>query len=253
MPERTLFFCVALLALLLLGGCSGDGPTGPLVPEPFERTFDFESNAEGWTGDFADLPADASPDFYGLVFEHRPLPAEIGKAGAALYLAGDNHSDDLFMYVRRRLDGLTPNTPYTVHLRAEVATNAPSGCFGIGGPPGEGVYLRAGAATTEPRPVTEADGWRRLNVDKGNQAADGAQALVIDHIANGDPCEDPARYRLRTFDTREARTPSGALKPPLTARSDAAGTLWVFLGTDSGFEGLTAIYIDAVTVRLEPV
>ena len=35
------------------------------------------------------------------------------------------------------------------------------------------------------------------------------------------------------------------------AKSDAAGALWVILGTDSGFEGLTKLYYVDVLVDLE--
>ena len=37
----------------------------------------------------------------------------------------------------------------------------------------------------------------------------------------------------------------------LTATTDGTGRLWVFVGTDSGFEGLTAVYYDQVIVELE--
>jgi hypothetical protein len=33
-------------------------------------------------------------------------------------------------------------------------------------------------------------------------------------------------------------------------RADAQGRLWLFLGTDSGFEGQTRIYLQQVTVQV---
>ena len=39
----------------------------------------------------------------------------------------------------------------------------------------------------------------------------------------------------------------------LTARTDGAGTLWVFVGTDSGFEGATAVYYSRIEIKLEPI
>ncbi len=35
--------------------------------------------------------------------------------------------------------------------------------------------------------------------------------------------------------------------------SDGEGAVWFIVGTDSGFEGLTALYYDQVTVNLEEV
>jgi hypothetical protein len=38
-----------------------------------------------------------------------------------------------------------------------------------------------------------------------------------------------------------------------TAQADAEGNLWLLVGTDSGFEGLTALYFQQIDVRLTPV
>ena len=35
--------------------------------------------------------------------------------------------------------------------------------------------------------------------------------------------------------------------------ADEAGSLWLFVGTDSGFEGLTQVFFGRIGVRLEPV
>jgi len=39
----------------------------------------------------------------------------------------------------------------------------------------------------------------------------------------------------------------------LTATTDGSGKLWVFVGTDSGFEGLTALYFSTVDVSLNSI
>ena len=38
----------------------------------------------------------------------------------------------------------------------------------------------------------------------------------------------------------------------LTAGSDENGTLWLFVGTDPGYEGFTTQYIDSLDVTLTP-
>ena len=40
--------------------------------------------------------------------------------------------------------------------------------------------------------------------------------------------------------------------PSAHGKADDDGTLWLILGTDSGFEGLTTLYYDEITVVLEP-
>ena len=36
----------------------------------------------------------------------------------------------------------------------------------------------------------------------------------------------------------------------LTAATDESGTLWVFVGTDSGFEGATTLYYNTIDVQV---
>ncbi len=87
-----------------------------------------------------------------------------------------------------------------------------------------------------------ADGWLRLNVDKGNQASEGAAAFNLGTIGlpEGTPIT-PAGFGVKAL-TSGGRT--------LTVETDAEGRLWVFVGTDSGFEGRTQVYFDSITVGL---
>src|SRR5688572_30041138 len=107
--------------------------------------YAFGADAEGWTGGFADYPVDADTDFYALEYGHAELPAPIGPGDHGLRIQGDNHSDDLFMFVKRRITGLEPNTAYAVMFELEVASSAPTNAVGVGGAPGEGVVFHAGA------------------------------------------------------------------------------------------------------------
>jgi hypothetical protein len=59
-------------------------------------------------------------------------------------------------------------------------------------------------------------------------------------IANTKLCPDET-YQLKTL------TLTG-----FSVTSDASGRLWIVLGTDSGFEGTTALYYDRITVTLRP-
>jgi hypothetical protein len=40
---------------------------------------------------------------------------------------------------------------------------------------------------------------------------------------------------------------------PVAVKADAQGKLWVILGTDSGFEGVTTVYVKSVSVRVMAV
>ncbi len=208
--------------------------------------FDFRQGAQDWEAGFAEY----SPEMEGMVLEAeiRPLPSELGINGTGYYVQGINHSDDLFIFLKRRLgtdDGLVPGQEYRVVFTIVFASNAPGGAVGIGGPPGESVYLKAGASTVEPEVYLDSDtGYYVMNVDKGSgNSASGAAASVVGNIANGLSAEEGPRYISLERQHEHEYT--------VSASSD--GELWLLAGTDSGFEGLTGIYYQSIVVTLIPL
>lgn len=233
--------CLIILspALIFMACCETE--------EPLILEYHFDQGTEGWSGDFVDLPVDYQQDMYQLEFAHADCPAGLGMAGKALVLSGNNLSDDLFMYIKKRLgpaDGLKPNTTYLVRFEVEFATSAPSGAAGIGGSPGEAVIVKVGAATVEPLPIIEDFGgapYYRLSVDKGHQNEDGANAIRIGNVAKLHS-DDFTTYENKALDNKDN---------PLEARTDQNGNLWIFVGTDSGFEGKTTLYYTSIQITLE--
>jgi hypothetical protein len=221
------------------------GPGDNLVTKrAITRSFDFRAGASGWKAGFADY----DPAVHVIDAESgiRELPPELG-AGTGFYLAGTNASDDLFMFLKRRLgeaDGIRPNRAYQVRLTIVFGSNAPSGSVGIGGSPGESVFLKAGASTQQPKPFLAEDGHLRMNVDKGDQATGGPAASVVGAIGNGTADEggEPAYVSLQRLHIHE-----------FTVRADANGNLWLLVGTDSGFEGRTALFFQRIEATLIPL
>ncbi len=127
---------------------------------------------------------------------HRPLPE--GLEGTGIYIQGHNRSDDLFMYLKRRADSLVPMASHEVAVTVELATNATLGLFGIGGSPGESVFVKAGASTVEPATLIDRIGHYRMPIDKGNQARSGTQMVVIGDLAHPDVSD--SEYRIKTLD-----------------------------------------------------
>jgi hypothetical protein len=218
------------------------------IEEPIILEYTFDEGTKGWVGDFVDLPVGyADYGIYETEFAWTDLPTDLGTAGKSLMLSSNNVCDDIFMYIRKRLgtaDGLMPNTTYLVRFEVDFATNAPPGAMGIGGPPGEAVNMKVGAAPVEPLPVIEDSGsepWYRLSVDKGHQFDDGANAIRIGNIAKIHS-DDFTTYEMKTLANQNE---------PLEALSDEDGNLWIFVGTDSGFEGKTTLYYTRIQVTLE--
>lgn len=217
----------------LLSGCGNVDPQTVHV--------DFRQSSQGWTAGFADYPV-GQDDFYELEADYRSLSAPLDSSQNGHFLSGNNHSDDLWMFIKGRVSGLDANHTYSVQFEVEIATRAPSGCVGVGGAPGEGVSVKAGASVTEPEAVMTGTDWR-MNVDKGNQSTGGANALVVGDMANSVRCGEPPRWELEQLS-------SGSESITVTADSD--GRVWLFAGTDSGFEATTRFYFTWIIANFEP-
>ena len=173
-------------------------------------------------------------------FEQLPSPLA---PEPALFISGANRSDDLFMFFRGQVGGLVPGVRYSATVSVEIATDTPSGCFGIGGAPGESVFVKAGVSDVEPLPVLDGT-YLRMNIDTGNQSQGGEQAAVLGNVANSRPCEQSPQWELKSF-------PAQSVPAPVTASPD--GHVWLLFGTDSGFEGKTEIYYTRISVTFTPV
>ena len=205
-----------------------------------EFSFDFDSDAEGWTVGFADLPVDYDQSIYELDYDYRPLPD--GLEGSGIYVQGHNRSDDLFMFLKRRVDGLMPNKVYAVSVSLDLATNVATGLVGIGGSPGESVYVKAGASTAEPLAMEDEIGHLRMNIDKGNQSKAAKLWRSWEMLAHPEVAGD--EYLLKTLDNTDL---------PLSVTTDGEGRAWLIVGTDSGFEGLTQLYYASISYVLTPM
>ena len=229
-------------ATLLIGSFAGVSSSHPSeFSDAPTFTFDFHRGPQGFVGGFADYPPAQAP-IYELASDHRTLPPPL-ESQAGLFLSGVNRSDDLFMFLKGAVSGLRPGAHYTVTVSLEVATDTPAGCFGVGGSPGESVWIKAGVTAEEPLPVREGS-YLRMNIDIGNQSRSGTQAVVLGSIANSRRCEQSRQWELKSFEDRP-------MPAPIAIPAD--GRVWLLIGTDSGFEARTQIYFTRASVTFTPV
>ncbi|MDE0063633.1 MAG: hypothetical protein OXU72_12680 [Gammaproteobacteria bacterium] len=204
------------------------------------RSLDFRRGEQGFMAGFADYPP-ADEEIYELTSGYRPLPPALGPT-SALYLSGVNRSDDLFMFYKGRVGGLVPGANYQVSVSAEIATDTPAGCVGVGGAPGESVWIKGGASEVEPLAVLEGS-YLRMNIDVGNQSNGGEHAAVLGDMANSRSCEQPRQWQLKSLPARPI---------PATVAASADGRAWLLFGVDSGFESRTEVYFTRLTVTFSP-
>lgn len=199
-------------------------------------SFTFDQSPEGFESIFADYHDDGN-DYasYEMDFNRSVIP---GTTTSGLRLQGHNRSDDLFMGVVKALDGLKPSTRYTLTIDFTLYTDVDAGSIGIGGSPSESVYVKAGAVAVEPQVTQGQDGLWVLNIDKGQQSQGGATIPVVGNMAKPE-------------DSGEGYVSKG-LEVTVELTTDANGKIWLILGTDSGFEGLTVYYLDDISVTAKP-
>jgi hypothetical protein len=224
--------CALAVALALANGCSDDESVG------FE--YEFAGGPSGWVEGFADYPV-GQDGFFMLEADYRALLPPLDTSRFALYIAGTNRSDDLWMYYKTEV-ALPADTTYRVSFDVEIATSAPSGCIGVGGAPGEGVTVKAGVSLVEPDRELDAAGYWRMNVDKGQQTQGGEDAVVIGDLANSRSCEQGPEWELKSLGG-----------PSMMITTDSTGRAWLFVGTDSGFESRSAAYYTRFRALFEPM
>lgn len=231
-PTRSAALPILLALAAGLVGCSD--ATAP--PEARQLDFDFRAAPSGWEASFTDYPEGRAADV-GFEAGVRSLPDPL--EGSSLFHRGNNFSDDLFMYFKRRVDGLEPGARYRASFEVRFASDAGEDCQ-VGKAPN--VVVKAGAAETEPTRVVDEDGVVRLSVDKGSQTNSGENALVLGDMRNGEPgCGEEVPFAEETV------TGEGTI----TVAADDDGGLWLFFGSESAFEVPQELYFTELRVRLE--
>ncbi len=226
---------LSLVSAAILFSCTKEETTTPQL----SLNDQFNVSAEGWSADFADYPV-GEETFYELsTKKDAKLPAPLDTLKKGFRVSGNNHSDDLFMFITKKMTGLKANQNYKGTFEVEFASNAPDGSVGVGGSPAESVYVGIGLTSVEPKKVANTTTKSyEMNIKKMQQATSGQDMKVIGNIANG---TTESKYKIikRTGE--------------FTGKTDASGNLWVIVGTDSGFEATTTLYYTGVKVNLAEV
>jgi hypothetical protein len=84
-----------------------------------------------------------------------------------------------------------------------------------------------------------------MDIDKGNQEREGRDMINLGNVAHPELGDGTGEeYKIKSL-TNEER--------PFEVTTDADGALWLIVGTDSGFEGLTTLYYGQIVIVLSEV
>jgi len=232
MKNMHLSFYSLLLIFVIISSSCKDISSDPQDNKEIKFAFNFQNGTDSWLGGFSDYPVGLE-NIYKLQFGHSRLPENLDQTKYSLIISGNNYSDDLFMFIKRKIVNLKPNANYILTFNLQIASQYPQTAIGIGGSPGGSVALKVGAATQEPISII-SNGFNRMNIDKGNQADSGVDMKTIGTIGI------PGNNFIYTLINRSNSS------NPFLCRSNNSGEIWVIIGTDSGYEGNTTIYFSNV-------
>ena len=225
-------FLILILLAFLIAGCKDD------KPEFFrEISYYFTDNLEGWTVMYSDYPV-GEEEFYELESGLERLPEPLDTNLFAVKISGNNHSDDLFSFMYKPVTGLAPNATYEVTFIVNLASNVATNSIGIGGSPE--LAFGVGAIDTVPANYVDESNWYRPNFEVELQSGRSNENMY-------------AAGTLGVTDTTTVYTPIQRhnMNKPMEITTNGDGTMYLLVGWDSGFEGITTIYIKTVIVRLE--
>jgi hypothetical protein len=238
---KNIYTTLLILAAISCSPSNGNARNAEDHVCPTQFDFDFSDGRNDFVPMFADYPEYTngypSEPFYELDARIVQRPIELG-SWPAFKVSGNNHSDDLFMLLSRKITGLKPNQLYDVTFTVELASNALLTDFGIGGGPGSSVYLKVGAINTEPAREVIGSDWR-FTFDAGSQSVGGSDMITIGTIGM-----EGSGYQLLVRDSSDIS---------FQLETDGSGDAWIMVGTDSGFEGLTTLYYTKLKTTFQPV
>ena len=172
------------------------------------------------------------------MFTRSALPAPLNGSVNAIKISGNNHSDDLLSLIVRKIENLEPNTVYSVTFEIELASNVTSNSPGIGGSPD--LEFGVGGLTYRPE-NTISMGYYRPNFTSRLQSRESNEVLKSVGRIGVSP-DYPAPFTLINRNN---------LSDPMPLKTNANGELWLMMGTDSGFEGITTLYYKSILVRMQ--
>lgn len=202
-----------------------------------EYSFNFSNDTEGWQAYFSDYHV-GKEDFYELSFAYSLLPEPLDTTVPALRISGNNHSDDLVSMIYRKFDGLQPNRTYAITFDIHLASNVSTNSFGIGGSPN--LAIGAGGIPYAPTSTVDEEGLYRPNFSSALQS----------HLSN-DTLKTLGTIGVGEDVTEYAMINRNNLNDPVKLTANSKGELWLMIGTDSGFEGITTLYYTSIKIKMQ--
>lgn len=211
------------------------GDLGPIAPLTFGKPFkDYPAEESRWMMDSGIFPLPSGLEGYGFL------------------LQGNNHSDDMDMYLVKKFE-VKPNTVYQIRTKVDKAVNDPGGVAGPGGSPG--LKLNSVVVDFDPtefvanpkNPEENVKHARIGFVDVGFTNFDSSGTTIAcmkksSFSPSGDICPATGPIPYKIVEGRYGKV--------MEKKSNAKGELWLMVGSHSGHEAFNAIFYTRIVVDL---
>lgn len=224
--------CNLFIYTCLMGVILSCNDNNRMQPEQVDFIWNFYSGTEGWTGDFTDYAVGGEEDC-DFSFGHDTLPEPLDQEQGALRLAGYSYNSDLFMFIKKKITDLQPNTIYYSTITVQFASASPGTESEPAVQQGSGIFVGAGAVPIEPHKIVEENDYYGLNIGKYNQNQNGEDMVVLGSLVDETL---KSEFSLKTISNEN----------PFHCVSDENGEIWIIVAVDSAVETSTTVYFNQI-------
>jgi hypothetical protein len=237
------------------GMANGFVPIFRDVPLPIYQEY-IRRKENGTMGPRAPLenpPGSYSEDISHWLMNSGIYPMPDGIKGMGFLLQGNNHSDDMDMYLVKEFskgEGIEPVQDYKLYVTVDLAGDAPIGAFGAGGAP----ELTILAIVTDVNPLNfVVDSQKDVRhpdlqiIPELQTTVVGTNGVCYAELVGDQAPRCPTEGRIH-FAVKKGKESS-----PIRIQSGKDAKFWLMVGDHSGFESFSAIYYMKIKVRLEEI
>ena len=193
----------------------------------------YETTVEDWAGGFSEYSSLTNDSTLEMSFSRARLPAALDSTRYGIKMQANYPNDDMFMFLKKKVTGLTPGREYYVTFDMDLGTS-----YSTSGSVASSVYLKAGASPNEPI-VELVNKFYKISINKGKQSEAGTEMAVLGNIANN---VDENVYKLVSRSNADN---------PVVVKANANGEIWLCVGTDSSSKSLTTLYYDRIKATIK--
>lgn len=220
-----------LLSLAALSACNDDSLDAVITVDS-----NFHTTEDGWEAEFSEyssLTDSLSMDTSATVTR---LPLGLDTAQYAYRIYTRNTKDNMFVFLKKKVTGFTPNNTYNIVFDIDFATRFPKDT--AKGAPWNLIYLKAGASPSEPT-STLTNKVYRFNLNRGALSQEGKDIALARDVANGFTERKYALLRHSNADK------------PFSVTANQQGEIWLFVGTDLNYKDSTIFYYERIKATIK--